>query len=548
MAHSMANGSTPAAVRAIDQYPQRPSMPTAADQARSSLTGTRFEILNELWDDALREWMEEHVDEDRLLAWGPPDTSVNPLVDLCRQLSTPGLYGRHPEVSHQLDAADPLIDPDGLLDQAGLWTKLQQVQYFAIGLGDFLLRVDALENRLAFRLVAPQNVYAVSDDDLPDVPVELWELRLRWWDDREEWVWVWDQFKIADEASGGVPTYRTILASDDPEEEPIDVSEVFLGPIPFVGEAYPFRDEHGTPLIPYSWYRSQDAGLLWNSNAKRGATRGTLNAALNWTYAQHAARDASGSTIFAVGVEEPSVSVRRDAENNRKNLRTITLTPGAMVFLRQTEGASPQFFQSGPGANLDSVSAYASLYEQKQAVRWGLNPSDLTRMSSNPMSGAAMFVSTKGRREYARQVEPLFRRADLETIRIASALSRRRGLGAFPSMGYTITYAEIPESPAEQKERRDQITWEQSSGYLSPLDGYQRLHPGASNADAFDAMVQAELDVRRLAKAVADQASAEGLPTLGDLSELDGVESVEVSQSRETASGAFTAEASTAED
>jgi hypothetical protein len=164
------------------------------------------------------------------------------------------------------------------------------------------------------------------------------------------------------------------------------------------------------------------------------------------------------------------------------------------------------------------------------------------------MSGAAMFVSTKGRREFARQVEPLFRRSDLETIRIASALSRRRGLGAFPSMGYTITYAEIPESPAEQKERRDQITWEQSSGYLSPLDGYQRLHPGASNADAFDAMVQAELDVRRLAKAVADQASAEGLPTLGDLSELDGVESVEVSQSRETASGAFTAEASTAED
>ena len=499
--------------RPIDTVPARPPMPTLADQNRAELTSTRFEVLNELWDDALAEWMAEHVDQERLAAWGPPDTSVNPLVDLCRQLSTPGLYGRRPTISNRTPA-DELIAPGGLLDRAGLFVKLQQVQYFTIGLGDFLLRVDALADsqRLAYRLVAPHNVYAVSDDDLPDVPIEIWELRLRWWADRAQWVWTWDQIRLVDKERGGEPSYRSILASSDPDEAGVDVSDVFLGG-DFVGDSYPFRDSQGTPLIPYSWYRSQDAGLLWNHNQKRGATRGTFNAALNWTYAQHAARDASGSTIFAVGIEEPSLTTRRNADQDRRALRTLTLTPGAMVFLRASQDAGQaHFFQAGPGANLDSVAGYASLYEQKQAVRWGLNPSDLSRLNANPMSGAALFVSTKGRREYARQLEPLARRADLETIRISAALASRQGLTQAPERGYTITYQEIPESPAEQRERREQLSWELSQGFLSPLEAYQSLHPGASRADAEAAMVEAELDARRINQEVERLAAAEGLP------------------------------------
>ncbi len=508
------------AVRAIDQLPARPSMPTIADQTRAVMLGDRFDIMNELFDDVLEEWMEEHVDVERLTAWGPPDTSVNPLADICRQFTVPGLYGRRPSVMHQDPAAMELVGPGGLLDKAGLFTKLQQVQYFSCGLGDYLVRIDAIKDlgRLSYRLVAPHNVYAVSDDNLPDVAIELWELRLRFWKDRDEWVWTWDQFRISDDSIGGEPSFRSVRATSDPVGDPgEDLSEVFLGGT-FEGDDYPFRDSENKPFIPYSWYRSQDAGLLWNSNAKRGATRGALNSALNWTYAGHAARDASGQTIFAVGVEEPAVTTRRKGRDNEQSnnaVRTLMLTPGALVVLRPSSDGNGQvtFFQAGPGANLPEVAEYASLYEQKQAVRSGVNPSDIIRMGGSPMSGAAMFISTKGRRENARQVEPLFRQSDLATISMSASLANGQGIASgLPEGGYTITYAEIPESPAEQKERRDDIQWQTDNRYLSPITAYQQLHPGASREDALAAMVQAELDRRLLIKMANEEAAAQGLP------------------------------------
>ena len=78
----------------------------------------------------IADWLAEHIDGDRLEVWGPPDTSVNPLADLGRQLTTPGLYGVRPKVLHSDAMAQALVGPDGFLDEAGLWTKLQQVQYF----------------------------------------------------------------------------------------------------------------------------------------------------------------------------------------------------------------------------------------------------------------------------------------------------------------------------------------------------------------------------------------------------------------------------------
>jgi hypothetical protein len=510
--------------------PPRPRMPTDADQRRAEHQAARWSVLEEDFDELLEEWLEEHIDADRLQVWGPPDTSVNPLADMSRQLTTPGLYGVPPKVLHADELALALVGPEGFLDDAGLWTKLQQVQYYSVGLGDFLIRFDVLQDarRLAIRLVPPHNVWMRADEAEPDRPVEVWELRLRWFADRGLWIWAWDQFRLADPSLEGEPSYRVVgAATGEANLDGEDLSSVFLATDEnpsgdFSGDRYPFRDGD-EPILPWSIYRSVDTGQLWNWKHKRGAYRGTLNAALNWTFAQHAARDASGSTVFAVGVEPPAAGTRADLDRTRSSssrargsgtIRTIQLTPGSVVYHDRKDGDGQAFFhESGPGANLDSVSAYATLYEQKQAVRWGLNPADVVRTNANPMSGAALFVSTRGRREFAAQVLPLFRRSDLESIRIAAALLNAAGIGDFPTSGYSIAYHEIPESPGEEKAKREALEWDLEHGAITPVELVQARRPGISPADARLLAVEAEVQRRELDVAAAARLRAAGLPS-----------------------------------
>lgn len=517
--------------------PPRPAMPTTQDDARAEHQAARWSVLEEDFDDLLEDWLEEHIDADRLQVWGPPDTSVNPLADMSRQLTTPGLYGIRPQVWHSDDLAVALVGPGGFLDDAGFFSKLQQVQYYAVGLGDFLVRFDVLEaaRRLSVRLVAPHNVYMRATDDEPDRPVEIAELRLRWLSDRELWIWAWDVFKLADEAIGGAPSYRVIGAkTGEANLDGEDLSAVFLATEAnpagnFTGDAYPFRD-NGRPILPWSVYRSVDTGQLWNWKHKRGAYRGTLNAALNWTFAQHAARDASGSTVFAVGVEPPATGTRADIDRSRSStrargtgtIRTIQLTPGSVVYHQKADtDGQPFFHESGPGANLDSVSAYATLYEQKQAVRWGLNPSDLIRTNANPMSGAALFVSTRGRREFSSQIRPLFRASDLHSISVAAALLNAAGIGAFPTTGYTIQYHEIPESPSEERAKREGLDWDLARGAITPIELIQARRPGLMKDDARLVAVEAQIQQKEIDAEIARRLEEAGLATAAAKPESD---------------------------
>ncbi len=535
MAHNIDQAGTLSAndVRVEDVIPVRPRMPTKADQDRALHSEMRWRVLKEDWDDLLADWLAEHVDEERLTVWGPPDTSSNSLADVASQLSTPGLYGKRPIIQHRDLIAQTLVGEGGFLDEAGLWTKLQQVQYFSIGLGDCLLRFDALQDqrRLSVRIVFPHNVYTASSGAEPDEAIELWELRLRWWDDKDKWVWTWDQFRLHDKLLDGAPSYRIVLAETDAQDAKsgdsrtdnmlrgVDVSNVFLGTErnldgDFTGDRYPFIDPAKGPYIPYSTYRAVDSGELWNAHHKRGAFRGTLNAGMNWTYTQHAARDASGSAVLAVGIDVPAANVRHggDGFGQRARAESLILTPGAIVYHQASEGASQSFFQEiGPGGNLTDLSAYANLYEQKQAVRWGLNPSDLTRVTNNPQSGAALFVSSKGRREFARQLEPLFRRADLRSIRISSLLLSAASIATLPVDGYSIQYAEIPESPEEERSGREALDWDIEHGVITQVELLQVRRPGTTKEDALASIVKSSVEKRQIDALVAEELGRLGL-------------------------------------
>lgn len=545
--------------------PAFPGGPDGAEETRIALVSNMECVLDEDWEDVLRVWVAEHVGERRAQQWGPVDTSTNDLSDLCRQLSTPGLYGRRGVIRHADPAALPLIDHGGALDDAGLFPKMQQVQYKAIGLGDYLVgpHVDAA-GTVSLHVRSPRNVHAVADPARPDEFREFWDLQLHALQTpggkRPAWVWV--QYRIDPAAPDDEDRtyYRAVLASSisgmgsaGSFRPGADVSNLVLSTPDnpggdFKGAAYPFR-VNGQIVIPWVKYSSVDGGGLWNHLARRGAYHGTLNAGLLSTYTQQAARDATGTAVLTAGLIIPSEEVRNTG-GQMITTRTTYITPGGIIeakFDPEANGQQPFVKELGAGANVTSLADYQARYSARILTRFGLNPSDVTRQAANPASAASLVVSDRGRRDWSRQMEPLFRRADVRLIAMVAAMSNQHAGTAYPERGYSIEYHQIPDSPTEERVKLDRYTWELDQGQLSELGLYQRLHPGASEADAMQALAQVEIDKRRLQAEIRAGLEAAGIVDEASKSEMrDSDITAAIELARSTAANEVSAESAIA--
>jgi hypothetical protein len=181
----------------------------------------------------------------------------------------------------------------------------------------------------------------------------------------------------------------------------------------------------------------------------------------------------------------------------------------------------PGFHESGPGAVIESVAAYATLYEQKQAVRWGLNPSDVSKTNNTTTSGAALFVSNQGRRDFAARVRPMFRKSDLNTISICARLLTGAAVGDFPSVGYSVTYAPIPKSPAEEKEERETLDWEKANGAITATQIVMKRRPGISEDQAFALIVAQRVEEQQIKAATEAELARLGLLDEPDSDQID---------------------------
>jgi hypothetical protein len=495
--------------------PIRLRMPAEDDEARSELLRNRMLILDDDWDDLASDWLRDNLDEEVRSAWGLPDTSVNPLAEVCQQLSTPGLYGHQPVVGHPDASAAGLIGGDGYLKRSGLWRKMKRVQYLTIGLGNYFIRLNApsTSDELVVRMVGPANVWIDADGDKPDEPTKLGELRLRYFETEECWRYAWDVLDLGEERTGmpyRPPSYR-VLAPGTIGGELEDVSNLFLEGA-LVGDDYPYRDSSGAPLLPYGFYRDSDSGCFWNHGHKRGATRGTLQSSLFATYCSKAALSASGKAVLAANLEPMGEVVQAPQGDRATNrMRVIRLMAGSIAYHATRQGATPWAMEIGPGAELEMLTAFTRGYRRDLAQQWGLTASDAERQHANPTSGAALYISNQEKREFSGIVQEDFRDADLRTIRVAAALLNRAGRGSFPEDGYSVQYHRIPDSPAEERDKREHDDWEVENDYASPLEVYVRRHPGTTEADAEAAILKARLDKLRLDAQFRAQAEAAGL-------------------------------------
>jgi hypothetical protein len=487
-----------ATLYALDIAP-RPDLPTAHDEERSRLLIPMSRVLDEDWSDVAAAFMSEFIAQERLATWGPPDTSDNVFADICRQLSTPGHYGHRPTIRHRNPAANKLIQPGGLLDQARYASKLQSVEYRAWGLGDMFVHVHAPSSgKVVLRAVQPQDVYVEPSEDDPSEPVVLWELRRRYVAAAGGTIWAWDQWSIRE----GEEHFRVVAAQDArfTQDAPgvkngEDITALIFGET-FEGDGYRWRLRDGSPALPFAWYRTADAGSLWQSTVRYGAFKATLSVAVLSTYVMHAARDASGSTVIVHGLEPPATDARRIGSEDAT--RSVHLSPGSMLFLAEREGSKGVGVTTvGPGANLQPLDLFLRAKRQQAAERFGIGDAAAVQNSSNPMSAQSMLLSHASRREAAEQSEELFRAGDLALLRACSVVLRAHGVNV-PEDGYTVQYWRPDAMPQEMAARRDQDEWDVANGYRSKVDVYMDKHPGTSREDAIQALARVQVDQRAI--------------------------------------------------
>lgn len=484
--------------------PNRPKMPTQEDNRRARHQMQRYSILKDDWDITLKEYVDSRIDKQTASVWGQPDTATNPLANLCRQYTTPGLYGETPIIrmsegsQSAIDRADELIGSDGIMSKAKAFTRLRHVQYLSVGMGEVFLRTSIIKGKPYYRVVFPHNVFVKWLPETPTEPQELWELRMRPLIKahngkvfKKEWVYTWDIYDLGNDVTP--PSFRVIDANAFENGELKDLTHHFFGDI----EEYPWIYE-GKAFLPYVVYRSTDTGQFWNHYDKRGVHRGTLNAALFATYTAHAALFATGSFVIVAGLQLSSVDATTDNAHGNST-KVARITPGCIITATITDAQQPFVTEIGPGSNLPSLAKFQADYVSNLLQSWGLSNDSVTRNQANPTSAAALSITNESKRLFGKQVTPFFRCADLELIALTAKLMNiYLGKKRYTTTGYTIQYLGVPLSGEEKKAIREDIEWQVKNGFMSLVTAYRMLYPGTSEKDAMFAMAQAKADERSI--------------------------------------------------
>lgn len=464
----------------------------------------RYEILSERPDDILDQHMVEQVGEERKERLVQSDPARNPAATVCRAMSTPGSYGRAPDlVAEGAEVAAALMTP--------LWTLKQHAQFLAYGMGSVLVHTDCPEghDQVVWQVIPHHHVWAIGHRADPRTPVTLYRLRIYRLEvpgePEPQDHYCWDVYDVSNPEE---PAHYVVMAGNDGEIG-LDVTEQVLevgGPDDLVGEGYPYRYSDGTPFLPFVIHRARDDGTMFAAAQGRGFFVGTLQVMALETLAFHTANHASGNITFVFGGKPKGVSVKNRREDG---VLVINAEPGDIIYhdKDQEYDGQPLVQQIGPGGNLEALAAYSDRYASNVAADMGLTPTDAIRVGANPMSGVAISLTNANKKMEQRRQRPLCERADHQQIRQAVALARRSDLsvrvggqlvpvGELAETGYGIVYHEIPEDPTERRTRLEEERHEIEHGLVSPVDLYVKRHPGISRDQAIVALASIRRDLQ----------------------------------------------------
>jgi|TARA_R100001530_G_scaffold124435_2_gene92642 hypothetical protein len=438
-------------------------------------TRLRRRVLYNLHEQDIVSRLTKTVGNVRREAWPPPDLTANPARHVFSQLA--GLYRQVPEV----------MPPEGgelaaaAMSEAGYWQLATRVQRDTLGLNNSLVHLSIVEGEPVYRLVWPDMVQVEVDPRQPSIVVAVREWSIDP-DDPSKWVTL-----VTDPRT---PSYRALDASGN------DVSDRVLGGA-FAGDSYPWWTDAGA-VLPYVAYSSAETGYAFDAYSGAEVFEGSLQLGVYYTMLAHTFADASWAQRYAIGAEPvglDSASTGRRAE--------IVTDPATLLLLRQADDSSGQPVVGQWTSPVDPSSMLSAIERyERRIVEMALGTVGVSRRESDVRSAASLAVSREAQREAQRSYEPLFRRSDLQLIRLTAGL-----LGA-PVDGWRITYKSLPKDPNEQAAELQSITTRLEAGLLDKVSAYMELHPGLTREEAREALMLVRLNDAELGSIMEDTPDA----------------------------------------
>ena len=466
--------------------PMKPVAPDTETEKRWNHTSLRRRMLCGQWHDDLVREIGNHITIDRQATWGVPDMSSNVFKSVTGALCA--LYQEPPDVAVQTSyegQADKLLGRGGFIDDAGLWSLMQRVQFFTLGLRECFLRIDINEtfDGLIYRIVTPDMIYAESPAGDPSRPHLLHEYRLRWCPVCMDYEWTIDAFDLRDP---DFPTYE-IHSVDQNGQILDDVTEKYLGQSTS-GDMYPYIDSNGIPFIPYSIYHAEITGELFDAFHNSELIAGSLNAATLYSFFLFLSKNCSHPQRYMLGAMPAGMDL---FDNNLQSRRNAISTDPSSILLFNPDpdlqsGQQPQIGQFQAGADIEKMLESITIYERRLASSGGINGADVQKMTGDPRSGYAIAISRSSLRESQRKYSPAFRRGDVETLEISAKILNRFFNTDFPESGYRVEYHAIELSPEESKSQREHILALLNAGLMSKIEAIQILHPDLDEVEAIE--------------------------------------------------------------
>ncbi len=436
--------------------PILPGDDTEEQRRRENLLRRR--LLSGHWLDELTTRIAEHFDEARQRVMGRPTLSRNLARTVIRQLAV--LYDQAPVERNetQSDANEQLLD---LAHKAGVWemgTRLQQrVLLVREGMREIATVGPEGGQRLLYRHVHLDRVWAESSSDDPDQPRRLIQARRRTIEGNV--MWTWDAWDINPDAPRfAVLKPKTIQAGADPFQAADDLTDhpdVFDSGARFEGDAFRWRYADGEPFMPLVLYHAERTGDLFDSFEGIEMVDGTLDVATLWTFWLHCVKDAAWPQRYVLNAILRGESI--DGAEGFEKFAKVAAVPSAIMQFFSSEMQAAVFGQWMPGADPNGLELAISSFERATAAQFNLSPSDF-QASGSAESGYALSIKRQAVREAQRRFEPQFRRGDTELMRKTAAMANAAGIVSGASEdGWNFTYPALPMSPEERAAAKEKI-------------------------------------------------------------------------------------------
>lgn len=477
---------------------------SVTETSRITESTLRYNILYGLWEPDLRQRVLAAVhSKQRAEAWAPYVTSANLFVAGCRALSTL-YYPDAPRTAHTSTLGEAVLSA---VRDGGFWEMMVRGQRDCIGIREVLVRADPFPDPtqdllgwgLAYRLVHPHRVKCLprpgSHRDVPALVEEQYEL---------EGKCVRECWSVVDVTA---PYHRLYDENGSLLEE-------------HVGATYPYWDEYGQPVIPYSLYHAERTGYMFDPFEWSEAVQGTLELGVLWTFAAHAVRNASWPQKWTLGVTVPTETVEESYRFSATNgimvearSRVVGDPARTIDFAVDPDSSVQPQVGSWPATDPEVIARAVLLQQEEVKQRMGLG-SAAVKDSGDARSGYALSVSREDMAEFRRRFEPQFRRGDTETLRVAAALLGSVSGRTLPGSGYTIEYGEKPKAQT--------LTYEDISRIRLVMDVVSSIGDGRTPADA------AEIILTKLIGLPEDVASglvaeAEVIEATGEVNDTRGI-------------------------